>query len=464
MEQKFFLGIDVSKGYADFTILSENKEVVEENFQLDDNFEGHNKLTEVLSKFIERHPGSKIFAAAESTGGYENNWISCLSKNQSILNLSVARLNPYGVNYNSKATLNRIVTDKQSARNVAEYMISHPEKIKFDNQDYFSAIRRQWGLIKLLTKQKVQLLNQLNSLLYTANPEILKYCRNGMRLWTLELLKRYPTARDLSRQKASSLSKIRYIKDELAQRIIEEAKQSVASSMDDNTAKLIKTLVEEIIHLIGVIKNQNLKLEKMCDIKEIKVLKSFKGIGTNSAIGLMLEIISVERFSTVKKLSSFFGLHPVFKQSGDGLSGFKMSKRGRKEPRQILFNVSRYAIVHNPYIKEIYTMHLKKGMCKMSAIGAIMHKIIRIVYGMLKHNQPYNPEIDKTNREKHNKSVKSNKPDVSRRYQTINLNAPISRRQNKKRKEIEKSHIINPPRVDCIDNVFAGSNSISFPD
>jgi transposase len=99
MEQNFYLGIDVSKGYADFVILSESKEVIEKNFQLDDTFEGHNRLYEVLSGFIARHTEGKLFVGAESTGGYENNLLGYLSRCQSKLRLSVARINPYGVSY-----------------------------------------------------------------------------------------------------------------------------------------------------------------------------------------------------------------------------------------------------------------------------------------------------------------------------------------------------------------------------
>ena len=35
----YYLGIDVSKGYADFVILDSLKHPVEESFQLDDTFE-----------------------------------------------------------------------------------------------------------------------------------------------------------------------------------------------------------------------------------------------------------------------------------------------------------------------------------------------------------------------------------------------------------------------------------------
>jgi len=44
----FFL---VSKGYADFVILTGRKKVVEKNFQLDDIFEGNGKLYNVLNTF-----------------------------------------------------------------------------------------------------------------------------------------------------------------------------------------------------------------------------------------------------------------------------------------------------------------------------------------------------------------------------------------------------------------------------
>jgi len=32
----------------------------------------------MLEAYIEKHPGSEIYAAVESTGGYENNWLNTL--------------------------------------------------------------------------------------------------------------------------------------------------------------------------------------------------------------------------------------------------------------------------------------------------------------------------------------------------------------------------------------------------
>jgi len=138
----------------------------------------------------------------------------------------------------------------------------------------------------------------------------------------------------------------------------------------------------------------------------------------------------------VKKLASYFGLHPVYKESGDGVWGMHMSKVGRKAGRSILFMVAMSAIQNNKLIKELYEKSLQKGMCKMSSIGVCMHKIIRIVYGMLKNKTKFDYDIDKENQKKNVVSTKA-KINIKekRRFQEYSGNAPVSRRELKKRKE-----------------------------
>ena len=77
-----------------------------------------------------------------------------------------------------------------------------------------------------------------------------------------------------------------------------------------------------------------------------------------------------------------------------------MSKQGSRNMRKILFNIARGAIVHNPLIKEIYDRKRSEGMQPMAAIGVCMHKILRIVYGILKNKQAFDPQVDQLNRER----------------------------------------------------------------
>ena len=440
----FFLGIDASKGYSDFVMLNANKQTVIDNFQLDDTFDGHARLYKLLHSFNQNHPEDTIYAAVESTGGYENNWFQSLLAFQASLPVKTAHLNPLGVSHNSKADLKRNTTDKISAQNVAEYMIAHPEKVSYQHQDSLASLRKQWGFITMLTKQNTQLLNQLESLVYNANPEILIYCKDGTPQWVLKLLTSYPTALRLSRAKVKVLARIPYVSADRAKKLIAAAKKSVASASDKVTEQLIVATVKQIVHQKQTLKLQSEILANECQIPEVQLLKTFNGIGDYSAIGLMLQIQSVNRFMTSKKISSFFGIHPEYKKSGDGTCKYRMSKKGRKEGRRILFIVAMSAVQSNPLIRDVYQQAVEGGMEKMSAMGLCMHKILRIVYGILKHNKAFDPQIDLKNRQKIPSRKSNVGQDKDRRYQEFDTNAPISRRQKMKRKERKQSqNVIN---------------------
>ena len=434
----FYLGGDVSKGYCDFVIINEDKDIIESNFQLDDNFNGHNKLEKILVDFFRQNPDAIIYAGVESTGGYENNWFNLKKLTSKEMQIFVARVNPKGTNHNSQAELNRITTDKVSAKNIAEYLINHKKKINYNKTDLFFSIRKQWKFIRMLVKQKTQLYNQLDSLVYAANPELLCFCKHRYPQWLLKVLVKYPTAKYLSKAKRKSLELIPYISSQRAEELISNAKNSIASSIDDVTANLIKDTVKQIIYMEEMYKLQVDSLSKVFPLPdEVKILKSFKGIDDYSAMGLLMNIGSIDNFCSTKKIASQFGLHPIYKKSGDGTWGMHMSKQGSAEVRHILYNVTTCAIVHNPLIKEIYAHYLSKGFNKMSAIGACMHKILRVAFGMLKNKEKFNPEKDRALRERSSiKKPNSVDSDKNRRYQPLDTLAPISRRQAKKRKQI----------------------------
>ncbi len=451
--KSFYLGIDISKGYADFLIIDSKKQPVAQAFQLDDTFEGHQSLYTILGTFLAKHDDTALFAGMESTGGYENNWYSSLIDFQGSLNIQTARLNPLGVMHNSKADLKKNTTDKISAQNIAEYLIAHPEKVVYQQQDRMAGLRKQWGFIQMLTKQCTQFLNQLNSLMYSSYPELLIYCQSGVPDWVLKLLLKYPSAVKLKKAHVKTVAKIPYVSKKKAEDLIAGARRSVASFTDAATQQLIVATAQQILHLKQTIAEQSKHMLRECSLPEVDLLKTFPGISDFSAVGLIIEIQTVKRFAEAKKLASFFGVHPVYKISGDGAGGFKMSKQGRTAPRQILYMVALSAIQCNPLIMEIYKKHQQQGKHNMAAMGICMHKILRILYGMLKHNKPFNPHIDIANRlrsvQMKNDAPKNNK---SRRFQTYDPKAPVSRRQKKKRLERERSH-----------NVYDTNSGITAP-
>ena len=117
-----YIGIDASKGYADLIALNSNKELAEEAFRLYDAAEGHRQLGQLIDGWFKKG-FEKIYCGVESTGGYENNWVSYLQQAGKTKPVHIARLNPRGVKSLGEAALRRTITDSVSAENIALYLI-----------------------------------------------------------------------------------------------------------------------------------------------------------------------------------------------------------------------------------------------------------------------------------------------------------------------------------------------------
>ena len=129
----------------------------------------------------------------------------------------------------------------------------------------------------------------------------------------------------------------------------------------------------------------------------ICLLQTLRGIGFLSAVVLIAEMGSFDRFSSPKKLYAYFGLDPAVKQSGK-FNGDKvhMSKRGSSLARRILHMVALNNLKVdkgtktpvNPVIHNYYTEKCKSKK-KNVAVGAVMHKICNIIFAMLRDNKPF---------------------------------------------------------------------------
>lgn len=438
-----YLGIDVSKGYSDFMLVSDNREVLEEAFQLNDNQLGHVTLLNLLKKFRAKHDLIGINAVLESTGGYENNWHTYLKNEGHWANVRIGRVNPYGVKHDSIAGMERTTTDATSARRIALYALNHPGKVNWEESGYdvMDSLRSMYNYIRTRVKQKVQLQNQLEKLLYTAFPELLPYTQEQLPKWLLTLLQRFPTASAMRNARVEDLTLIKGITDQKAAMLLHKAEQSISWADNPSLRQIIGGYAKDIADIIQQVEDLKKSLEQQKEIPQgIQTIESFPGIGRYSAIGIMIEIEDINRFESSKRLCSFFGVHPKFKQSGDKIAGIRMSKQGSSEMRAILYMVAKSALVYNPHIRKIYDRFKQQGMAHNQAMGVIMHKILRIIYGMLKSKSEYLPEVDIENQQRTIASQpRTGKVQTDgkrkQRYQQLSTEAPISKIEFKKRKE-----------------------------
>lgn len=145
--------------------------------------------------------------------------------------------------------------------------------------------------------------------------------------------------------------------------------------------KAVKLLIKDHI-------NDHTDLKDQADL-----LDSIPGIGKATIARLLAFVGDVERFDHAKALAAFVGLNPSVHQSGSSVRGKPhLSKKGSSALRCALYMPAVVARSHNPVIK-VFADRLKKaGKPNMVIIGAVMRKLIHIVYGVLKSGVPFDPD------------------------------------------------------------------------
>lgn len=434
---KWYLGIDVSKGYADFGLLSDLFVQQEETFQLDDTKAGHHQLQIWFDALFKQHPDLNIDCGLESTGGFENNWYALIIRLGSLYPLRVSRLNPSVVKNASKAMLNANKTDAESAREIASYLKRYEDQVDYSvRNNQYASFRSVQNHLELVTKQKTQVINELKQILYSSFPELQRFCKKGIPTWVLELLMQYPSPEKLAKQKPEKLSRIKGITLEKAESLIKKAHATVASQTNATYGFLIKQMASEVQRKQEMVKQLKKYLEDHCKGKEKSILESLKGIGSYSAAAIMIHIEDIHRFPSPKALASYFGIHPVVKMSGDKKMVSRMSKQGRPAMRGILFMCAHTAARTDEHMKSIYARHRANGKNHKQAIGVIMHKMIRVIWGVLMNEQPYDGKIDAANQTKNIQNPiqdEIKETENKRRLQKFDADAPISRIASKKR-------------------------------
>lgn len=159
--------------------------------------------------------------------------------------------------------------------------------------------------------------------------------------------------------------------------------------------KIMKKLIEEIEEVKKKIHDH---INQYPDLREkSKLLETIPGVGKATISQVLAFIGNVEDFKNAKQLAAFVGLNPKQRQSGTSVSGrTRLSKIGNSNLRKAFYMPAIVAKKHNPIMKK-FSDHLEKvGKPRMLIIGAVMRKLVHIIYGVLKSGKPFDTNFAMT--------------------------------------------------------------------
>jgi transposase len=127
--------------------------------------------------------------------------------------------------------------------------------------------------------------------------------------------------------------------------------------------------------------------------KEAQLLESIPGIGEFTAVALVAELCPIDRFPNVEKLRSYAGLVPTNHQSGETSYQGHLKTDSNPLVKWLLVEASwshRFNAKGSDVAKVAKRVSRRRGKQKGNIAGA--HKLLKIVYAVLRRGTPYTPD------------------------------------------------------------------------
>jgi hypothetical protein len=108
-----------------------------------------------------------------------------------------------------------------------------------------------------------------------------------------------------------------------------------------------------------------------------------------AAAHFLAEIGSIDRFERYQNLIAFWSTDPGIYQSGAITKRGRITKHGNASLRKYLYLMGMGLIRSNPYFKAFYEKKRDEGFPHRKAMVALMNKLIKTLFAMLKKKEKF---------------------------------------------------------------------------
>ena len=359
---KLYVGIDISKDRSSAKGIDEHGR---SRFEISFDMESAG-FAELLQAIEANSEGYKdVVAGMESTACYHINLYSFLSAK----GIEAVVINPLLIANFAKLSLRKTKTDKKDASTIAQFILAHRESVKQlavsqDQQDIRDMARERESLCHQMSAAKVEIRRLLN----TTFPELESMC-NPFTKVMLHFIQRFPSARLVSMAKPNIIAKtlkekpcscrIRFTPSDL----IKMASKSIAT-VSLGKEIILSGKIDTLLHLQKRRDELTKALTKYCEssiVEDLKIVTSIDGIGNNTATTFLAEIGRIDNYASHKNLIAFAGIDPTVYQSGKYEGASKISKRGNRHLRRVIWLMTIRVINHNPMFRKYYFKKKARG-------------------------------------------------------------------------------------------------------
>jgi transposase len=168
--------------------------------------------------------------------------------------------------------------------------------------------------------------------------------------------------------------------------------EGVALQVRCSLERIIATLSTEKSRLERLILQQIQSHAQLS--RDHQLLCTIKGIGWLTAATLLAEMARPGQVQRARQAAAHAGLAPRREESGSSVCRNRgLGKEGNRHLRKALYMPALVAIKYNAPLRHFACRLRAAGKPKMSIVCTVMRKLIHIAFGVLKHQQPFNPSL-----------------------------------------------------------------------
>ena len=386
------VGIDAASDKHDVCIMNQEGEIFKRIFIIHNSKTEYKKLLNEIEAAKKFWNDSKVSIGIESTGVYSETLVNYLSKIEAY---EIIYINPILTNmFQHSEVIHYAKTDKIDAKGICIFLSDKRKRLyTYTPPSYTILEMRSLGReMNHLNKQINKTVNRLTGIIHIVFPEFFQVFDKVKGQTCLEYLRLYPTpdmiVRKHSLDDVYNKINVRGRRINSLDNLIKLAKETIGHSTKSDAIS--------ISFLASQLQLYYFQKEAMVDRMDALVVENamnlawIPGMGAITACTIMGEIGDISNFHGADSLVAYAGINPMVYQSGKyEAKGLSMSKKGSSYLRNAIVLVSRLIVQYDEKFKAYYEKKRAEGKTYNVAIGHVSNKLTRVIYHILKYNEPY---------------------------------------------------------------------------
>ncbi|GAE37709.1 IS110 family transposase [Halalkalibacter akibai] len=398
-ENTLVIGIDIAKEQHYACAVDIRGRELAKVWRINQSTDGFIHFTRSIQKLMDKHQKTDVLIGFEATGHYWKNLAFYLESSD----LPYVLVNPLHVKQSKEMDDNlQTKNDAKDARVIAKLLPNGYFSVPRNMTTIDHHLRQGSAIRERLRKDISAVKNRIQRWIDLYFPEFRqvfkhygKQERTVLKLTPLPMDIKDASVEELVSQQKTAGAK--YAGKPKMKKLIDLAQRSIGITDGAYMARIeIQGLVNQLELLELQLEEVTAEMiEKAKSLPEFQFLVSIKGISENTVSELLAETGSLQNYNHPRQIIKLAGFTLRENSSGKHQGAKRISKRGRRRLRALLYKAILPLIQNNTAFHKVYTYYYSREdnpLTKKEAMVVLCRKLIQVLHGLSTRQTMFDPE------------------------------------------------------------------------